>query len=157
MNVEQDPLPFQRPLTASEQALVRSIFKDAVRLDEVRIFKKKWWFFQPKAITMAPQGAIHFHPQSPAYCMCFAHSDINLQAHFIHEMVHIWQHQQGINLLLQRHPFFRYSYKICPQLAFKHYGIEQQAEMVRHVFLMRNSYHVRGAASLEVLENLLPF
>src|SRR3546814_8718274 len=74
------------------------------------ICHRKWWPFQPRRVTMAPRGHIHFHPESPSYCDCFASASIGYQGHLIHELVHVWQYQQGVNLILRRHPFCRYSY-----------------------------------------------
>jgi len=42
-------------------------------------------------------------------------------------------------LPLARHPFCRYDYKLVPDKPFTKYGIEQQAEIVRHVFLLKHA------------------
>lgn len=106
---------------------------------------------------MAPRGNIHFHPKSPSYCDCFASAKIGYQGHLIHELVHVWQHQRGVNLVLRRHPFCRYSYTIKPGWTLDRYGIEQQAEIVRHTFLLRQGVAVPGAPPLPTLESILPF
>lgn len=147
----------ERPLTDAERRLARGVFGDAIDYDRVRLRRRKWWPLQPRCVTMAPRGHIHFHPDSSSYCACFAASDIAMQAHLIHELVHVWQHQKGINLLLRRHPFCRYRYTIRPGWMLARYGIEQQAEIVRHVFLLRQGISVPGAPPLAVLEALLPF
>ena len=146
-----------RTLTNAERALALDMFKDSLDLDKVRIFHRKWWPFQPRGITMAPRGAIHFHPDGRAYCDCFGQASLGDQGHFMHEMVHVWQHQRGINLLIKRHPFCRYSYAVKPGWSLAQYGLEQQAEIVRHVFLMRNGASVPGAPMLATLESILPF
>ena len=133
------------------------MFFDAIDYERVRLVRRKWAFFQPREVTMAPRGIIHFHPQGHAYCECFANSSIDWQAHLIHELVHIWQHQQGMNLILRRHPFCRYSYTIKPGWPLTRYGIEQQAEIVRHTFLLRQGIIVPGAPPLATLESILPF
>lgn len=48
-----------RPLTPGETALARSVFRDAIDYARVRIHNRKWAFFQPRHVTMAPLGAIH--------------------------------------------------------------------------------------------------
>ena len=103
-----------RPLTPGEIALTRSVFGDAIDTAPVRIHNRKWAFFQPRNITMAPMGHIHFHPQGGRYREDFSTAGLDLQGLFIHEMVHVWQHQQGIFLPLKRHPFCRYDYAIKP-------------------------------------------
>ncbi|KAK0348967.1 hypothetical protein LTR94_035032, partial [Friedmanniomyces endolithicus] len=59
-------------------------------------------------------------------------------------MCHIWQHQRGICLPLARHPFCRYHYAIRPGWRLERYGIEQQAEIVRHAYLLRRGDAVPG-------------
>lgn len=146
-----------RTLSVEEKVLASSIFGDAIDLDAVRLYRRKWWLFHPRNVTMAPRGNIHFHPRGSSYCDCFARNSLMLQGHLIHELVHVWQHQQGINLLLRRHPFCRYDYRLKPGKPFSDYGIEQQAEIVRHVFLMRRGYSVAGKPGLSALEAILPF
>lgn len=146
-----------RPLTDQERALALSVFGSALDLEPIRIHQRKWWLFQPRNVTMAPQGHVHFHPKGSSYCDCFGRSSIGQQGHLIHELVHVWQHQQGVNLILKRHPFSRYSYAIKPGWTLKRYGIEQQAEIVRHTFLLRQGVVVPGAPSLATLESILPF
>jgi hypothetical protein len=146
-----------RRLTAREIALVRSIFGDAIDLDRVRIHNRRWWWFQPRQITMAPDGHLWFHPKNDLFCDDFCDRNVALQGLFIHEMVHVWQHQSGIFLPLRRHPFCRYSYSLKPGWTLRQYGIEQQAEIVRHIFLLRNNVKVPGAPPLEQYAGILPF
>ncbi|MGB3317862.1 MAG: vgr related protein [Sphingopyxis granuli] len=146
-----------RPLTDAERTMAQGMFGDALDLDAVRIVHRKWWPFQPRRITMAPRGRIHFHPKGPGYCDCFAHASLGWQGHLIHELVHVWQFQHGMNLVLRRHPFCRYSYSIKPGWKLERYGIEQQAEIVRHTFLLRHKVVVPGAPPLATLESILPF
>ncbi|WP_370516037.1 hypothetical protein [Novosphingobium sp. Gsoil 351] len=110
-------------------------------------------------MAMTPRGHIHFHPAADAYCDDFASADLNAQGLFIHEMTHVWQTQRmgGWYLVLMRHPFCRYDYTIRPGWALERYGIEQQAEIVRHAFQLRRGARVRGAFAREVYESILPF
>ena len=72
-------------------------------------------------------------------------------------MVHVWQHQQGVFLPLARHPFCRYAYRLEPGKVFTDYGIEQQAEIVSHVFLLKQGLQLRNGYTLQQFEGLLPF
>ena len=146
-----------RSLTRGERQLAESVFGESIDYDAVRLIHRKWWVFQPRGIVMAPRGHIHFHPQCPHYCTDFAGADLTHQGLFIHEMTHVWQHQQGLNLLWRRHPFSRYTYHIEADRPFHRYGIEQQAEIVRHYFLLKNKAKVPGAPPLEQYEGVLPF
>jgi len=126
-----------RPLTEGEIALARSIFGGAIDYSRVRLVRGKWWPLQPRGIVMAPTGNIHFHPADPNWREDFAAAPLTLQGLFIHEMTHVWQAQTRgrYYLPLMRHPFCRYSYRLMPGWRFDRYGLEQQAEIVRHRFL----------------------
>lgn len=146
-----------RPLTPAETALAASVFGDAIDYAPVRLCRRKWAFFQPRHVIMAPCGRIYFHPHGALWREDFADASLTDQGLFIHEMTHIWQHQRGVCLPLASHPFCRYSYAIKPGQAFPRYGIEQQAELVRHAFLLRRGARVAGAPPLAQYETLLPF
>ena len=148
-----------RALTPGEVALARSIFGDAIRYDRARIIRRKWAFFQPRQTVMAPCGAIHFHPAGSLYRDDFAAAALGAQGLFIHEMTHVWQAQTRgkFYLPLMRHPFCRYAYEWQPGRAFDRYGLEQQAEIVRHAFLLRRGFALPGKPPLDRYEALLPF
>jgi hypothetical protein len=146
-----------RPLTRAETALAASVFGNAIDYDRVSIHNAKWIFFQPRHTAMAPDGDIWFHPKGSLYCADFCEGHLSEQGLFIHEMTHVWQRQSGIFLPVRRHPFCRYDYTLKPGWPLKRYGIEQQAEIVRHAFLLRNGTKLASAPSLDVYESLLPF
>lgn len=148
-----------RQLTAGEKALARSIYRDTVDLDAVEIRRRRWFPFQPRDVAMAPMGHIHFHPQGDLYSDDFSREGIGPQGLFVHEMAHVWQAQRGGRwfLPLIRHPFCRYRYDFTPGKPFLHYGIEQQAEIVRHAFLLRLGRAVPGKPGLAAYEAILPF
>lgn len=108
---------------------------------------------------MAPCGHLHFHPLSDSYCDDFAFADATLQGLFIHEMTHVWQSQTRGRwyLPLMRHPFCRYDYTLRRGWALERYGIEQQAEIVRHVFLLSRGLPAPDAEPLAHYRGVLPF
>ncbi|WP_205480969.1 vgr related protein [Sphingomonas arenae] len=149
------PRRASRPLTSGEIAISRSVFGDAIDYEPVRMIRGKWWPFQPRGIVMAPTGHIHFHPDDPNWREDFSDAVLSLQGLFIHEMTHVWQAQvRGrFYLPLMRHPFCRYAYRFEPGKPFHAYGLEQQAEIVRHAFLLK-----RGAQLANVADpGILPF
>jgi len=146
-----------RPLTSGEIDLARSMFGDAVDYAPVRIVLGKWAFFQPRDVVMSPRGRIHFHPHGTAYRDDFSHADLGTQGLFIHEMAHVWQHQSGIFLPLKRVPWARYDYSVKPGWPLRKYGLEQQAEIVRHAFLIGRGGAFAGAPPLSQLQTILPF
>lgn len=148
-----------RPLTQGEKELARSVYRDAIKLDEVTIKRRKWFPFQPRHVLMAPCGHIHIHPKSSLWSDDYSQEKLNLQGLFLHELCHVWQAQQRgkYYLPLMRHPFCTYHYVIRPGWKLERYGLEQQAEIVRHVFLLRNRHPLPGAPPLEQIETILPF
>ena len=104
---------------------------------------------------MAPNGNIYFHPVAGGWSEDFAREPLSRQAFFIHEMTHVWQAQKGgrLYLPLMRHAFCRYRYKLRQGKPFWRYGIEQQAEIVRHIFLAEHGADPQQAPP----RSLLPF
>jgi len=144
-----------RPLTLGETALAHLIFGDAIDYEAVRIVNRRWFPFQPRETVMAPDGHIWIPPGSSAWCEDFSSASHSMQGLFIHEMTHVWQAQQGGRwyLPLMRHPFCRYAYVLTPDKPFHRYGIEQQAEIVRHAWSARRA----GGRQASELESILPF
>ena len=142
-------------MTEGEIALARSVFGDAIDYDRVRIVRGKWWPLQPRGIVMAPTGNIHFHPADERWSEDFSKTPLELQGLLIHELTHVWQSQSRgrFYLPLMRHPFCRYAYDLVPGRAFDLYGLEQQAEIVRHAFLARKGVRLASVPD----PSLLPF
>ncbi len=107
---------------------------------------------------MAPTGHLHFHPKGNNYCEDFSSASPSLQAHFIHEMTHVWQTQTKgwwyVPLwgAVQR----SYSYKLKPGKPLEAYGIEQQAEIVAHAFMLRQGFKWKLSNDLRSLLATLP-
>lgn len=148
-----------RPLTAGERVLAASVFAGALDCDPVRIVRRKWRPLQPRGTAMAPDGKIWFHPESPWLSADFSREPLGTQGLFVHELVHVWQVQRWgrWHLILLRHPLCRYRYRLAPGRPFARYGLEQQAEMVRHLFLWRHRLAPGGAAPREALEEVVRF
>lgn len=103
---------------------------------------------------MAPMGNIYFHPNGGGWSEDFSKEPLRAQGFFIHELTHVWQAQKGgrFYLPLARHPFCRYRYEIVPGRPFTRYGLEQQAEIVRHIFMAERSTDTAAPP-----RSLLPF
>jgi len=129
------------------------MFGDSIDYAHVRLIRRRWWPFQPKGVVMAPTGNIHFHPDSDRWSDDFAREPLFAQGLFIHEMTHVWQTQKRgrFYLPLMRHPFCRYAYDLVPDKAFDSYGLEQQAEIVRHAFLAARGVKVANATDSSIL------
>ena len=148
-----------RPLTPGERTLAATMFGGAIAYDRVRLHRAKWWPLHPRSTIMAPDGDIWFHPEGPHWRDDFAAASRMMQGLFLHEMTHVWQAQRGGRwfLPLMRHPFCRYAVRLRPGRRFGRYGLEQQAELVRHAFLLREGERIAGTGTLADYARLLPF
>ena len=142
-----------RSLTDGEIEIARSVFGGAIDYARVRIVRGKWWPLQPRGIVMAPTGNIHFHPNDPRWSDDFSKDTLELQGLLVHELTHVWQAQTRgrFYLPLMRHPFCRYAYRFVPGKPFDRYGLEQQAEIVRHAFLQARGQKLADAADPAIL------
>jgi hypothetical protein len=135
--------------------MARSIFGDAIDYSKVGIVRRKWWPFQPRRVAMAPMGNIHFHPHGDLWSDDFSKEPLSRQGFFIHELTHVWQSQKRgrFYLPLMRHPFCRYQYQLEPGRRFESYGLEQQAEIVRHRFMADRGWNASACPP----RGILPF
>ena len=123
-----------RRLTGGERTLALEVFGDALALDGVRILASpfprafvpgRWfgrdWIVWPRRVLPDDIAA----------------APVKVQATFIHELVHVWQAQQGVNLLLAKlkagdsRVAYAYPLEAC---AWDGLNIEQQASAVEHAF-----------------------
>jgi hypothetical protein len=148
-----------RGLTPAERAMAAEMFGPALDADRVQLHRAAWWPLQPSNTIMAPDGDIWFPPKGSSWHEDFGRASLGWQALFVHELTHVWQAQRGGRwfLPLVRHPFCHYRYRLEPGRSFGRYGVEQQAEMVRHLFMARRGAPVAGAPDRCELEALLPF
>lgn len=149
----------RRHLTEGEIALARTIFGDAIDYAPVTVNRRRWFPLQPANIVMAPDGHIWINPKGKLWSEDYSREPLTTQALFLHELTHVLQTQQRgrFYLLLMRHPFCRYHYTVKPGRPFCRYGLEQQAEIVRHLFLLRNDLIPAGAPAMKILEEIVPF
>nr|WP_249171994.1 vgr related protein [Erythrobacter sp. JK5] len=146
-------------MTPGETELARTVFGDAIDYGAVKLRRRKWFPFQPRKTTMAPRGHLHFHPRGTAYCDDFSTTNLVRQGLLIHELTHVWQTQTRGDwyLVLHRHPFCRYGYSLKPGQPFTAYGIEQQAEIVKHAFWLRHGAKLTGVGDKSVYDMLVRF
>ncbi len=137
------PPPKQRGLTPGETDLARSLFGDRIPYGDVTIHHDKAYSFQPDDTTMSPDGNIYFPPRSPAYRDDFATGgSIEDQAHLLHEMTHVLQDREGIDVGMAHLANSDYRYELLDgsgrPKTFDSFGVEQQAEIVQDYFLLKN-------------------
>ncbi|SIQ76367.1 hypothetical protein [Marinobacterium stanieri] len=147
-----------RYLTPGEKELARSVFFNEIDYSKIRIYNRKWQFFQPKDRAMAPNGNIYYPQGSNQYSSNFYNADIHKRATFIHELGHVWQHQNKINVKL-RGTFERsYDYlPLSPDTNFNDLGIEQQAQMIRDYYYLMHGFRGDGWPDIEIYKLVIPF
>ncbi|MCA3256336.1 MAG: vgr related protein [Alphaproteobacteria bacterium] len=137
--------------------MIAAVFGDALSPDGLTFRRGCWWPFQPRRVVMAPDGHLWFHPDGDLWREDFSIAPLPLRALIVHELVHVWQHRQGVRLPLARGPLARYRYRLVPGRPFRRYGIEQQAEMVRDLWLHRQGAPRAHAPPAAALAAVIPF
>lgn len=128
-----------RRLTPREAARVREIFGFGLDPERVRLFAQPFSLWNRAFVA---SGRLVVWPwKTAAADFAAEETPLRLQATFVHEMVHVWQAQQGINLLFAKLACgdgpAAYAYEITEGCRFSDFNIEQQAMAVEHAFLAR--------------------
>ena len=127
----------KRGLTEAEKALARRVFGDKIELDTVRFvaspkpfdraFVAGRWFGRDWIVWPGARLADDY-----------ATAKLSSRATFIHELVHVWQAQQGVNLAWAkiRAGDGADAYGYVPDVNCRWAGlnIEQQASIVEHAY-----------------------
>ncbi len=134
--------PTSRALTPGEIELAHSLLGDGIDYRQVQVYHKESNPLQRTDQTVAIRGDIYFPSDNPRYRDDFSQEDVASeegvasQAHFLHEMTHLAQEQQGIDLMLAYASDHNYYYEIdanSPRPRHT-YGIEQQATIVEDYY-----------------------
>ncbi|CAN5246051.1 hypothetical protein BH09PSE1_BH09PSE1_30110 [soil metagenome] len=126
-----------RSLTVGERALAAGVFGDALAADPVRLIGSPWPFdraFVPGTLA-GRQWIVWPRRGLPAD---IAVAPLAAQATLIHELVHVWQAQTGVNLLFGKLRAgdgpAAYAYPATRNCRWDALNIEQQAMVVEHRF-----------------------
>ncbi len=151
--------PPGRGLTPGERAFLAPLFGEAVDYDAIRIVRGRAFPMQGSRTLITIRQTV-FAP-APVYCDDFAQVELERQAILVHEVAHVWQHTNGINVMAGAvRAFFAsggrytraYHYQLAPGRDLVEYGIEQQASILEHYFLTRGHAALRYG---EVLQRFL--
>ena len=83
-----------RGLTVGEVDLLRSLFGGSLDYRAIRVHHGRYLPLQPPDVAMAPNGAAFF--PNGHFSSDFAAEKLERQAWFVHEMAHVWQHQNRV-------------------------------------------------------------
>ena len=126
-----------RSLTEGEVAMASLLFRDAIDYRRVRIHGRRYMPFQPKNCCMTPNGSMYFHHS----CFLDDYSQANLTGRhwFMHEMVHVWQHQLGYPVRLRGAVRFKlpYHYNLHEDASLADYNMEAQGDLLADYFVLK--------------------
>ena len=127
-----------RPLSAGEIRMASLLFGDAVDYRRVRVYNRRYMPFQPRNCCMTPNGSLYFHQS----CVLpdYTRGDPGAIHWFMHEMVHVWQHQLGYPVRLRG--AFRiglsYDYTLREGATLADYNMEAQADLLADYMMLRH-------------------
>ncbi|HEY4058116.1 MAG TPA: hypothetical protein VGM39_15990 [Kofleriaceae bacterium] len=129
-----------RALTDGEIAMIKPIFRDGVDYTRVRVIDNSFPL-QPENVYMTPRG--HIYAPGSLYSADFSLADPNIRETFVHEMTHVWQFSNGMDLIARgavetlkyRGNYEKaYPYELDASRDLVEYGMEQQASLVEDYF-----------------------
>jgi hypothetical protein len=127
-----------RPLTAGEIAMASLLFGDAVDYARVRVHNRRYLpLLQPKNCAMTPNGSIYFHPS--CFLPDYTAGDPATRHWFMHEMVHVWQHQLGYPVRLRGaiRIGLAYHYELREGATLADYNMEAQGELLADYYVLK--------------------
>jgi hypothetical protein len=129
-----------RPLTAAEIAMASLLFGDAIDYARVRIHNRRYLPFglQPKNCAMTPNGSIYFHHS--CFLPDYSGGDPPAKHWFMHEMVHVWQHQLGYPVRLRGaiRLGLPYHYELREGATLADYNMEAQGDLLADYFVLKH-------------------
>jgi hypothetical protein len=120
-----------------EIALASLLFREAIDYRRVRIHGRRYMPFQPKNCAMTPNGSIYFHHS--CFLDDYAQASTTSQHWFIHEMVHVWQHQLGYPVRLRGaiRIGLPYHYDLHADATLADYNMEAQGDLLADYFVLK--------------------
>jgi hypothetical protein len=131
-----------RPLTTGEIALLKPIFRDGIDYAKVHVINNSFPL-QPANVYMTPRG--HVYAPGDLWQSDFSTMRGGTRAVFIHEMTHVWQYANGMDLIGQGVVEFTkyrgqyekaYPYELARERDLVEYGMEQQASIIEDYFVI---------------------
>jgi hypothetical protein len=126
-----------RALTGGEVAMASALFGAAIDYAKVRIINRRYMPFQPKNCAMTPNGRMYFHHS--CFLDDYSAGDVHAQHWFMHEMVHVWQHQLGYPVRLRGavRIGLGYQYRLRAGATLADYNMEAQGDLLADYFVLK--------------------
>ena len=119
--------------------MARLVFGDAIDYARVRIHNRCYLPFglQPSNCAMSPNGSIYFHRS--CHLENYAAADPPARHWFIHEMVHVWQHQLGYPVRLRGaiRIGLSYAYTLQAGATLASFNMEAQGDVLADYFALK--------------------
>jgi len=135
-----------RGLTPNERAMLKPIFRDSLDYDKIQVIRGKF-LLQPNHVYMTPRGNIYAPGDLWSEDFAAPSAGPYHRAVFVHEITHVWQFENGMDLIAQGVAEFAktggayekaYPYTLAKSRDLVDYGMEQQASIVEDYFLINN-------------------
>lgn len=130
--------PRWRALTSAEIAMASLLFHDAIDYARVRIHARRYLPFQPRNCCMTPNGSMYFHRS--CFLPDYTRGDPQVVHWFMHEMVHVWQHQLGYPVRLRGavRLGLSYNYEMAPGKTLADFNMEAQGDLLADYFVLKH-------------------
>ncbi|WP_239700727.1 Rhs element Vgr protein [Massilia sp. 9096] len=150
-----------RALTRSEITMATLLFGQSIDYGRVRIHARRYIPFQPKNCCMTPNGSMYFHHS--CFLPDYTRGDPPVVHWFLHEIVHVWQHQLGYAVRLRGavRIGLSYDYELAPGKTLADFNMEAQGDLLADYFVLkhlnssRSMRQRRYAHSLHLYEEVL--
>jgi len=118
--------------------MASQLFRDAIDYARVRIFSRRYLpYLQPKNCAMTPNGSMYFHVS--CFLDDYSQATLTGQHWFMHEMVHVWQHQLGYPVRLRGaiRIGLPYHYDLHADATLADYNMEAQGDLLADYFVLK--------------------
>ena len=114
------------------------LFGGAIDYARVRVHDRRYLpLLQPKNCAMTPNGSIYFHHS--CFLPDYSAGQPSAVHWFMHEMVHVWQHQLGYPVRLRGAVRFKlsYHYDLREDATLADYNMEAQGDLLADYFALK--------------------
>jgi hypothetical protein len=127
-----------RGLSDGEVAMAAALFGGAIDYAKVRIINRRYMPFQPKNCAMTPNGSMYFHHS--CFLDDYSAGSVVAQRWFMHEMVHVWQHQLGYPVRLRGavRIGLDYRYRLRAGATLADFNMEAQGDLLADYFVLKH-------------------
>lgn len=117
--------------------MASALFGAAIDYARVRIHNRRYMPFQPKDCAMTPNGRLYFHHS--CFLDDYSAGDAHAQHWFMHEMVHVWQHQLGYPVRLRGavRIGLDYRYRLRAGATLADFNMEAQGDLLADYFVLK--------------------